>query len=185
MRHVRMSRPSAPARFAALAAFVAVLATMVSCTSASTMAPESSSSSAQHPMKSIYVNIPVTDVARAKDFYIKLGATAKNLGDSNDPQLNETNTAYVVWARNIEILLLKRDFFETATHKRIADPATTARVVLAFSATSRDEVDATVKAGLAAGGSEWNSVEDQEHMYARYVQDPDGNLLEFIYLDGS
>jgi predicted lactoylglutathione lyase len=185
MRHVRMSRVSAPTRVAVLATFFATLATMVACSSAPTVAPESSSSSPQPAMKSLYVNIPVADVARAKDFYIKLGATAKNLGASNDPQLTEKNTAYVVWAKNIEILLLSRDFFQTATHKRISDPTTTARVVLAFSATSRDEVDATMKAGLAAGGSEWNAVEDQEHMYARYLQDLDGNLLEFIYLDGS
>jgi uncharacterized protein len=135
-------------------------------------------------LKSLYVNIPVTDLARAKNFYTAIGAKAKNIGASNDPQLVETNTVFVVWEENIEILLLSREFFEAATEKRVADTKTTAQVVLAFSATSRDEVDAKIQAGLAAGGSERIPPQDQEHMYARYLDDPDGNLVEFIYLDG-
>lgn len=135
-------------------------------------------------LKSVYINLPVTDLARAKNFYIAIGAKAKNLGADNDPLLAETNTAYVVWEENIEILLLSREFFGTATERPVADTKTTAQVVLAFSCTSRDEVDAKIQAGLAAGGSERIPRQDQEHMYSRTLDDPDGNMVEFIYMDG-
>lgn len=82
-------------------------------------------------------------------------------------------------------MLLSREFFGTFTEKHVADTRTTAQVILAFSATSRDEANATIDAGLAAGGSEPTPAQDHQHMYSRDLEDPDGNLLEFIYIDGS
>jgi predicted lactoylglutathione lyase len=48
---------------------------------------------------------------------------------------------------------------------------------------SREEVDAAVADGLAAGGSEDHPATDLGFMYQRQLTDPDGNLLEFGYMD--
>ena len=48
---------------------------------------------------------------------------------------------------------------------------------------SRDQVDVAVAAGLAAGGAEPQPATDYGFMYQRQLNDPDGNILEFGYMD--
>jgi len=50
---------------------------------------------------------------------------------------------------------------------------------------SRDDVDKAVADGIAAGGSEERPASDYGFMYQRQLADPDGNLLEFGYMDPS
>ena len=48
---------------------------------------------------------------------------------------------------------------------------------------SRDDVDATVANGIAAGGTEPHAASDYGFMYQRQLNDPDGNILEFGWMD--
>jgi predicted lactoylglutathione lyase len=48
---------------------------------------------------------------------------------------------------------------------------------------SREAVDRAVAAGLAAGGGEPQPATDYGFMYQRPLTDPDGNNLEFGYMD--
>jgi predicted lactoylglutathione lyase len=48
---------------------------------------------------------------------------------------------------------------------------------------TREAVDKAVADGLAAGGSEAHPASDYSFMYQRQLTDPDGNLLEFGYMD--
>jgi len=44
-------------------------------------------------------------------------------------------------------------------------------------------IDATLANGIAAGGSETHPAADYGFMYQRQLTDPDGNILEFGYMD--
>jgi predicted lactoylglutathione lyase len=79
--------------------------------------------------------------------------------------------------------VLTREYFATFTDKTVADPQTTAQVLTALSRESRDDVDATLDRGLAAGGTEPKPAQDYGFMYSRDLEDPDGNVLEFVYMD--
>ena len=48
---------------------------------------------------------------------------------------------------------------------------------------SREEVDAAVERGLAAGGREAQPPADYGFMYQRNVTDPDGNIIDFGWMD--
>ena len=56
-------------------------------------------------------------------------------------------------------------------------------VSLALSLDSREAVDRTAAAGLAAGGTEPRPASDYGFMYQRGISDPDGNHLEFGWMD--
>ena len=56
-------------------------------------------------------------------------------------------------------------------------------VTTAIFVDSREQVDAAIAAGLAAGGSEDRPAADYGFMYQRQLTDPDGNLLEFGWMD--
>jgi uncharacterized protein len=123
----------------------------------------------------IFVSYPTADLDRSTAFYTALGATI-------NPLFTDENAACLVWDENIYLMVLKREFFATFTDKQVADPATTAQVQIAFTRDSREDVDAVTEAGLAAGGSEPRPAQDLGFMYSRDLEDPDGNVVAFLYM---
>lgn len=127
-------------------------------------------------MTHIFVNIPTSDLDRAKEFYTALGFGI-------NPLFTDENAACIVIDENIFFMVLTKEYFATFTDKAVADTATTAQALIAISRESRDEVDAVLAAGLASGGTEPKPAQDYGFMYSRDLEDPDGNVLEFLYMD--
>ncbi len=125
---------------------------------------------------SIFVNFASSDLERSKAFYTALGCEIS-------PNFTDENAACIVWDENIYFMVLTRDYFATFTDKPIIDANTSAQVSLALSRASREDVDAVMAAGLAAGGTEPRPVQDYGFMYSRDLDDPDGNALGFLYMD--
>lgn len=128
-------------------------------------------------MTAMFVNLPVTDLDRAKAFYEALGFRI-------NPLFTDHNAACVVVEEDHSyFMILVRDFFQTFTDRPIGDPTSTVSVTTAIFVDSREQVDAVIAAGLAAGGSEDRPAADYGFMYQRQLTDPDGNLLEFGWMD--
>ena len=125
---------------------------------------------------SIFVNIPTTDLDRAKAFYEALGFTI-------NPNFTDENAACVVLSDTIYFMVLTREYLGTFTDKQIIDPKTQAQVSIALTRDSREDVDAVLAKGLAAGGSEPRPVQDYGFMYSRDLDDPDGNNLSFLFME--
>ncbi|GGO61763.1 extradiol dioxygenase [Microbacterium nanhaiense] len=124
----------------------------------------------------IFVNLPTTDLERSKAFYTALGC------DIN-PLFTDENAACIVWDDDTFFMVLTHGHFSQFTDKPIADAHASAQVIVSFMLGSREEVDAKIAAGLAAGGSEPRHAQDYGFMYQRSIEDPDGNNLEFGYMD--
>ena len=128
-------------------------------------------------MSAMFVNLPVTDLERAKAFYTALGFTI-------NPMFTDHNAACVVVEDDHNyFMILVRDYFQTFTDLPIGDPAVNPSVSTAIFLDSREAVDKTVTDGLAAGGSESRPASDYGFMYQRQLSDPDGNILEFGWMD--
>ena len=127
-------------------------------------------------MTSIFVNIPTSDLERAKTFYTSLGATI-------NPLFTDENAACIVWDENVYFMVLTNEYFKTFTDKQVVDPKTHAQALIALSRESREDVDKVLAAGLANGGSEPTEPKDYGFMYTRDLDDPDGNGIEFLYMD--
>ena len=128
-------------------------------------------------MTAMFVNLPVTDLERAKAFYTALGGTV-------NPAFSDHNAACVVVDEGHSyFMILVREFFQTFTDLPIGDPAVNPSVATALFLDSREEVDAVAAAGLAAGGSEPRPASDYGFMYQRQLADPDGNLIELGWME--
>jgi predicted lactoylglutathione lyase len=128
-------------------------------------------------MTQMFVNLPVTDLERAKAFYTALGFTI-------NPKFTDHNAACVVVDDGHHyFMILVREFFQTFTDLPIGDPKVSPTVAVALFLDSRDEVDATADRGLAAGGAEPRPASDYGFMYQRQITDPDGNFLELGWMD--
>jgi predicted lactoylglutathione lyase len=128
-------------------------------------------------MTAMFVNLPVTDLERAKAFYTAIGFTI-------NPLFTDHNAACVVVEDGHSyFMILVRDFFQSFTDRPIGDPAATVSVATAIFLDNREAVDVTLADGIAAGGTEAHPATDLGFMYQRQLTDPDGNVLEFGYMD--
>ena len=126
----------------------------------------------------IFVNIPTRDLERSKSFYLALGA-------SINPLFTDENAACIVWSDEVFFMVMTTEYLQTFTAKPIIDPATSAQTLIAMSRDSREAVDAVAEAALGAGGSEPKEPADYGFMYQRHIEDPDGNILEFMWMDAA
>lgn len=127
---------------------------------------------------SIFINLPVADVARAEAFYTAIGCT-------RNTQFSQDGTAVaMVLSDSITFMLLSHAFFAGFTPKPLADAHAATEVLLALSQDSRAAVDAIVDRAVAAGGKgDIRAVQDMGFMYSRSFEDPDGHIFEPFVMD--
>jgi len=126
--------------------------------------------------KMIFVNLPVTDLARAKSFYEALGFT-------NNPQFSDDGTACMVVSETIHVMLLTHAKWRGFTDRPIP-PATASEMTIALSCDSREDVDRMNEAAAAHGGTaDINPKQDLGFMYNRNLADPDGHVWEAAWMD--
>jgi predicted lactoylglutathione lyase len=126
----------------------------------------------------IFVNLPVTDLAKSRAFYEAIGFT-------NNPQFSDEMSACMVLTDTIHVMLLTHEKWKTFTNRSIP-PSTASEVMLALSCDSRDEVDAMNNAATANGGTaDINPKQDLGFMYNRNLADPDGHVWEAMWMDMS
>ncbi len=124
----------------------------------------------------IFVNLPVTDLARSRAFYAGVGFTFNE-------QFSDETTACVVISDAIFLMIMTRERFAGFAPRPVADPHTTTSVLVALSRDSRAAVDAFGEAALAHGGSDNDKTQDMGFMYGRSFSDPDGHVLELVWMD--
>ena len=128
--------------------------------------------------KQIFVNLPVKDLNKTKDFFSKLGFTF-------NPQFTDENAACMIIGENIYAMLLVEKFFKSFTPKAISDAMTTTEVLIAIDTESREKVDEMINNAIKAGGMEPRAPQDHGWMYGRSFQDLDGHIWEVLYMDES
>ncbi|AQA00215.1 lactoylglutathione lyase [Sphingopyxis sp. QXT-31] len=126
--------------------------------------------------KMIFVNLPVTELARATSFYEALGFT-------NNPQFSDDGTACMVVSETIHVMLLTHAKWRGFTDRPIP-PATASEMMIALSCDSREEVDRMNEAAAAHGGTaDINPKQDLGFLYNRNLADPDGHVWEAVWMD--
>ena len=128
--------------------------------------------------KMIFINLPVTDLDRSIGFY-------EAVGGRKEPKFSNERAAMIVLSDAIHVMLLTHDFYKTFTGKPIADAHQSSQVLLALSADSTAEVDATIGKAAAAGGKAEPGPKQEmgELMYGRSFEDPDGHHWEIMWMD--
>src|SRR5215216_4175756 len=103
--------------------------------------------------RKIFVNLPVKDLKRSVDFFTKLGF-------SFNAQFTDEHATSMIVTEDIYVMLLTESRFKDFTPREIADATRSTEVLVALSCESREEVDATVRAAVGAGGSTYSEPQD-------------------------
>ena len=124
--------------------------------------------------KQIYVNLPVSDLARSTSFY-------EMLGFDREPNFTDENASCLVWSDDIYIMLLRREFFRAFIGDRdVIDNQSLCGATIALTLDSKEVVRKFVDNASNYGGNSYK-IDDgvsESMMFSNAVLDPDDNLLE-------
>jgi predicted lactoylglutathione lyase len=129
-------------------------------------------------VKSIYVNLPVKNLEKTREFWTKLGFSF------NEQFSDDKALCLVLNEGLIYSMLISHEFFSTFTNRAIADGSTT-QVLVAIEVESRELVDQIVKNALENGASRYKESADHGWMYYDSFADIDGHQWEIMFTDPS
>lgn len=125
--------------------------------------------------KTIFISLPVADLAASTGFYAALGFEP-------DARLSDDTGTCMRWSDAIQVMLVTHAKWRTFT-QRPFPPAGTSGHMLSLALDSREAVDAMNRAAAAHGGqADANPPEDHGFMYSRDIADPDGHLWGLVWM---
>ena len=126
--------------------------------------------------KSIYINLPIKDLNKTKDFWTKLGF-------SFNEQFSDDKALCLVLSEGLMYsMLVTHELFSTFTNRPIAD-GTTTQVLTAIEVDRREQVDAIIRLALENGGTRYRESADHGWMYYDSFADLDGHQWEILFMD--
>lgn len=128
--------------------------------------------------KQIYINLPVTDLAKSTAFYEALGFV-------KNPMFSDENASAMQWSDDIVVMLLVHDFYKKFPRNReIADTKKTSSVLLALSFDSKEDVQKFADTAKANGGDYYrvDMGMSEDAMFGYEVEDPDGHIWEPLWM---
>lgn len=123
----------------------------------------------------IYVNLPVKDIQKTKEFWTKLGFAINE-------QFSDEKAVCVVMKEDIYVMFLTEEYFQTFSNKPVPKNDTT-QVLVAIGLDSREEVDNVVKTALENGGSQHEEPQDYGWMYQNSFWDLNGHGWNVTFAD--
>jgi predicted lactoylglutathione lyase len=130
--------------------------------------------------KQFWINLPVKDIKRSKDFFSQLGFSF-NTQHGN----TENSASLVIGEKNVVVMLFDEPTFKGFLGDAAASIGQT-EVLLSIDAESKEEVDELAVKAVAAGGtSSHKPGEMKGWMYGCVFSDPDGHKWNVLYMDMS
>ncbi|MET2825548.1 VOC family protein [Mesorhizobium shangrilense] len=127
--------------------------------------------------KMIFLNLPVRDLQAATNFYLAIGGTL-------NPQFSSDQASSIMFSDAIGVMLLTHQHYSQFTARQIGDPKRDSQMLIALTLGSKDEVNAVIDKGVAAGGrADPNPAQDLGFMFNRHIEDPDGNVWELLWMN--
>ncbi|OAP59730.1 hypothetical protein AYL99_07028 [Fonsecaea erecta] len=142
-----------------------------------------------------FLNLPVSDLARSIAFYTSLGFVQNHtFSNSTSAMISLPILTHFTNPHEspIKIMLLCHDFFESflPPNKSMANAKTTAQMIFCISQESKEAVDTMVNKAAGSGvdvdirgrNEAQKKAEQNSGMYIRNFEDPDGHVLEVVYM---
>jgi uncharacterized protein len=131
--------------------------------------------------RDLWLNLPVREPERAKEFYTQLGFRLNDKYPSQDG-----SSSFIVGDNQVVLMLFPESTFLGFTGNAGANSWQGSEVLFSLGANSRDEVDELAMKAVRAGGSLFSKPgENGGWMYGCGFADPDGHRWNVLYMDMS
>jgi uncharacterized protein len=131
--------------------------------------------------KQIYINLITKDLAKSEAFYKAIGCT-------KNEQFSGEHAVAMAWSDEIIFMILTENFaLNFNDGKELANQKKTVGAFYALGLDSKEAVDIFCEGAKNAGGrvykNQFNEANTGEFMYSFEVEDPDGYILEPVFMD--
>lgn len=130
--------------------------------------------------KDIWINLPVKDLNKSKEFFTSLGFPLNPRHMNSDEMVS-----LVIGDKNMIVMLFPVATFEKYTSIKITDTQQGAEVLFSIGAQSKEEVDEMVSKVERAGGTIYSKPVDGGWLYGAGFADLDGHRWNVVYMDFS
>ena len=131
--------------------------------------------------KELWINLPVKDIKKSKEFFIKLGFSF------DEGYVNKDEGAcLVIGDKKIVVMLFKESIFQNFVGNKNTDSSKGSEVLFSIDAQTKEEVDEMAEKVVNAGGTIYAKAEDNGGwMYGCGFADLDGHRWNVLYMDMS
>ncbi len=130
--------------------------------------------------KQIWLNLPVKNIEKSKQFFSKIGFSF------NEEYSNENSACMLVGDQNFVVMLFEESLFGNFVQNTIADTQTHSEMLISIDAESRNEVEELAQKVEKAGGVLFaKPAENQGWMYGCGFSDLDGHRWNVLFMDYS
>lgn len=127
----------------------------------------------------LWLNLPVTDIERSKEFFTKIGFTI-NLKHGN----SEYSACLLIGKKNIVVMLFTESVFNSFTRHNSSDTKTGSEILISFDVESKVEIDLIAQKVEEAGGTIFGPPSEiQGWMYGCGFIDLDGHRWNALFMD--
>lgn len=132
-------------------------------------------------IKEFWLNLPVKDVKRSKEFFSYLGFKF------NPQQGNSGSSACLLMGdKNVVLMLFEEAAFKGFTNHEVADTSRGSEILLSIDVRSKEEVDEITRKAVEAGGTSSHIPSEMKGwMYGSLFSDLDGHRWNVLYMDMS
>lgn len=132
-------------------------------------------------VKDIWINLPVKDVKRSKEFFTNMGFRFNTTHGNTDQ-----SACLLIGEKNVVVMLFEEPTFKGFTNKQITNTKSGIEVLLSVDAATKEEVDQMASnANLFGGHSDHKPSEMKGWMYGCLFSDPDGHCWNVLFMDHS
>ncbi len=130
-------------------------------------------------IKTVWLNLPVKDIKKSKEFFAKLGFSFDTEHGNSDH-----SGCFMIGDDKFHVLLFPEDTFKGFTKNELVDTSKTTEVLISLGAETREGVDEIARKALEAGGKVYSGpAETQGWMYGCAFEDLDGHRWNVLYMD--
>ncbi|WP_226332192.1 VOC family protein [Echinicola marina] len=130
-------------------------------------------------MKTIWLNLPVKDIKKSRDFFKAIGFKENPMHENA-----EHLASFLIGEHNFVMMLFPEKDFKRFTNNEVSDTQKGSEILLNIDAQSKSEVDTMANTVRIAGGKIFAEPgESQGWMYAFGFEDIDGHRWSMLYMD--
>ena len=127
----------------------------------------------------LWLNLPVSDIERSKEFFAKIGFTL-NLKQGN----SDHSACLLIGKKNSVVMLFTEAVFNSFTRFSSSNTKTGSEILISFDTESKEEIDNMAQKVSGAGGIVFGPPSEiQGWMYGCGFIDLDGHRWNALYMD--
>ncbi|MCW3121598.1 MAG: extradiol dioxygenase [Flavipsychrobacter sp.] len=129
-------------------------------------------------IKQFWLNLPVANISRSKEFFTKLGFRFSTHNETPE------SACMLVGEKDLVVMLFSEKMFKGFTGNAVADTRQGTEALMSIDAESKEEVDELAQKVLDAGGAtNHKPYEMKDWMYGCIFSDLDGHRWNILYMD--